>query len=124
MNERDFPGPSRDEANTASFNGLRGLTGKSTLPMKGEVMKKFSTSDLNDNAAHRVTVIGIDLAKNVFALQRRAGVSSPITTQAHHSCRSAITLSLADGPSYRLRNVVVERRRIRQKSGDMAELVS
>jgi transposase len=49
------------------------LTGKSTLPKKGEVMKKFSTSGSIDNAARRITVIGIDLAKNVFALH---GVNS------------------------------------------------
>jgi hypothetical protein len=32
-------------------------------------MKKFSTSGSQDNAMQIVTVIGIDLAKNVFALQ-------------------------------------------------------
>jgi transposase len=46
--------------------------------MKGEVMKKFSTSGSQDNPAQRVTVIGVDLAKNVFALHGINSAGNPI----------------------------------------------
>lgn len=41
-------------------------------------MKKFSTLASQDNAAQRVTVIGVDLAKNVFALHGINAAGVPI----------------------------------------------
>lgn len=41
-------------------------------------MKKFSTLASQDNAAQRVTVIGVDLAKNVFALHGVNAAGVPI----------------------------------------------
>jgi transposase len=41
-------------------------------------MKKFSTLGSQDNAAQRVTVIGVDLAKNVFALHGINAAGVPI----------------------------------------------
>ena len=41
-------------------------------------MKKFSTLGSQDNAAQRVTVIGVDLAKNVFALHGINAAGAPI----------------------------------------------
>lgn len=41
-------------------------------------MKKFSTLGSQDNAAQRVTVIGVDLAKNVFALHGINAAGTPI----------------------------------------------
>lgn len=38
------------------------------LPKEGEVVNKMSTLPVVDNAANIVIVIGIDLAKSVFAI--------------------------------------------------------
>lgn len=60
------PVPGYGEATTVALRGLTDLTIESATIEKGEVMKKFST--MNVGATHDVQFVGVDLAKNVFAV--------------------------------------------------------
>src|SRR3954471_8692260 len=58
----------RGTEHAASTYGLQMRKSSSSLAQKGEVMDKVSTLAANGNAENIAAVIGIDLAKNVFAL--------------------------------------------------------
>jgi hypothetical protein len=69
----------RGEASAASQSGLKmEIAVNIIIQSRGEVMNKLSTLTAIDNAANIITVIGIDLAKNVFALHGINAAGKPI----------------------------------------------